>query len=139
MSATTAGALKAFLEGAGLGVPVYRDGAPTGSRPPYIAITEGIGYAPRLDGDTADPAAVRTVTEAVQVDLVQPGRVPAGAGAAVSESYTLPGQLARALHTARLPAAPTRVYGVRVSAGRRWPPAGNVVRHTYDVIVERVL
>lgn len=144
MAATTAGAIKAYLEGRGYGIPWYRDGAPVAAGraadPPYGTVQEGIAYAPERHGDTGDLDAHQGEDERVQVDLWQPARARATAGkASNAESYTLPGRVRRDLHGAVLPplADGRRIYGLRVVSGQRWPISENVVRHTYTVAVRR--
>lgn len=146
MSASTATAFKALIEAGGLSLTAYRDGAPTNDdgtiRAPYphCVVQEGIGYALEQHGDFGDPNADDAITELVQVDLYQRARtLTAGAATSVNaESYTLPDQLRKLLHGAQLnPIGTRRVYGVRVTDGRRWPIADNVVRHTFTCAVMR--
>lgn len=148
MAATTAGAVKAYVESLGLSIAAYRDGAPTNddgtvAAPyPHLVIQEGIGYSPDRSGDFGDQAAVRTVTELVQCDLYQLARTLTAAtpGSANAENYTLHGALVKRLHGARLGAIGLQhVDGCRVVGGRRWPIADNVVRHTIDLEIRREL
>jgi hypothetical protein len=148
MAATVSGAIKAKLEGLGLGVPVYRDGAPVAhgkpAEPPYVTVQEGIGYAPERHGDFGSTGAHQGEQEQVQVDVWQYARVPAATvgQAANAESYTLPGAIRRALHGAKLGSIGSgadlrRIYGVSVVSGQRWPISDNIVRHTFTVTVRR--
>ena len=149
MSQTMSAALKTYLEGLGLGVAFYRDGAPKGADGvisaawPYGTIQEGIGYAPELHGDTDDPAAHNGTDELMQVDLWQRARgvpTPASGGrAVVLERYDLPSQIDNALRSRRglAAAAPFRVYGMTVIGGQRLSPSDNVVRHTWTVRIRR--
>ena len=146
MSATTAGAIKAWVEAGGLGVAAYRDGAPTDDSGaitapyPHVVIQEGLDYGVDAGGDTGDQAAERTITELVQVDLFQYARTLVAGGSQNAESYTLHGALVARLHGARIPAVGAQaVYGVLVRGGRRWPISDNVVRHTIDLAVKRTL
>lgn len=156
MAASTAGAVKAYVEGLGLSLPAYRDGAPTKqvTQPdgtvvtvitapyPHLVIQEGIGYSPDRSGDYGDQSAVHTVTELVQCDLYQlaRARTDAAPGSVNTESYPLHGALVSKLHGARLvPVGTQHVDGCRVVGGRRWPIADNVVRHTIDLEIRREL
>jgi hypothetical protein len=133
MSATTAGALKAYIETLGLGVTVFRDRAPKDAPLPLVIIQEGISMVPDRDGDFGDPAAVHGVAEQAQVSLFQAWRKPDGTA---GETYTLPGDLVASLQGAQLPTAPTRVYGVRVIGKVRIPgidaPGGGAVADNAD-------
>lgn len=130
MAATTAGAIKAKLEGLSLSVPVFRDKAPDGHTLPYITITEAISIVP--DGNYDDT----TLIELAQVDVWQAWKDAAGA---VIESYTLPGAVFAGLSGTSLPAAPTHVYGVTVDSMVRRPPTElGVVQHALTVRIRRV-
>lgn len=148
MAATMAGAWKAYLESQGLGVPVYRDGAPKpttdATEPstswPYIVVQEGIGFDLQGDGDYGDPNATNSVLELVQIDLYQHVRALGGAAGVttVTENYALPDRL---MHLVRglgiRPYAPWPVYGVPRVNAQRWPISDNVLRHTWTVGVAR--
>lgn len=144
-AATMGGAVKHYLEGLGLGVPVYRDGAPKDRDgnvavvAPFIVVQEGIGYAPERHGDESDPDAHLATSEAVQVDVWQNARgAPVAGRAPVLEDYTLPERVEAALRNGRAlaPHAPWTVYGTTVS-GVRFPIADNLIRHAYTVTVRR--
>lgn len=137
MAATTAGALKTFLEAQGLNVSVFRD-RPADQALPYISVQEAIVVTPNPDGDFGDTSASQTVTEQAQVDVWQQWRHPTTR--AVTESYTLPDTVARKLHGAVLTAAPTLVNGCRVLSTVRLVEADeNVVHHAVTVELSRVL
>lgn len=130
MAATTAGGLKAKLEGLSLGVAVFRDKAPDGQALPYITITEAVSIVP--DGPQFDDS---TVVELAQIDVWQPWKNASGV---VAESYSLPGQVLAAVSGASLPAAPTHVYGVTVdSAVRLLEAEVNIVHHALTVRIRR--
>jgi hypothetical protein len=146
--ASTATAVKLYVESLGLSLVAYRDGAPTNDAGqvtaayPHVVVQEGIAYDHQLHGDYGDPNAAEAVTELVQVDLYQLARKLVGASSQDVESYTLPDALRRALHGAKLGelgsgSTSRRVYGVTLRDGRRWPIADNVVRHTFTIAVER--
>lgn len=138
MAATTAGAIKAYLEGLGLGVPVFRDEPPAGQDLPYITVREGIANVPDRDGDHGDPTAVRTTSETVQISVWQVWRNPTTGR--VVEDYALPPAVQRAIRTAALDAAPTRTYGVLLqSSVRLLERDRNVVQHALTAVVRRVL
>lgn len=151
MAATVAGALKAYLEGAGLGLTVYRDGAPGQPRTPtpadpdarrpavplpYITVSEGLAVIVNLDGDTQDTAGELTVREDVQVDLWQSWRNAQGKPV---EAHALAPALLRALVKAQLGTYGTparRIYGVsNVFAVRLLEPADNIVHHAITCTV----
>lgn len=135
MAATTAGALKAFLEGQGLGVSVYRDKAPAGTSRPFITVSEDVSTVPDLSGDFGDVDAPVTVRELAQVDVWQAER-----SGTAGESYTLVPAVLRALHGADLTAAPKKVYGVRVFDSRRLvEPDNGVVHQAVTVEIRRAL
>lgn len=148
MSATTAGAMKAYLEAQGRGVPWFRDGAPRDADGallttyPFGVVQEGIGYDAEQHGDTDDLDAHDGTRELVQLDLYQLARGPVGANgrAPVVERYDLPPLIERDLrHAARglQTHAPFRVYGATLQGGQRWPISGNVVRHTWTLLLRR--
>lgn len=148
MSATVSGALKAYIESLGLGLQVFRDGAPTDqatglpelSAYPFAVVQEGIAYDQRSDGDLGDSAAVRTVRELVQVDVYQLARAVSGGTSVSTESYALADTLRARLHGARLGLVGTQqVDGVLTRGGQRWPISDNVVRHTITLEINRTL
>lgn len=138
MAATTAGAFKTYLEGLGLGLPVFRDEAPDGQGLPYIVVREDIANVPDLDGDQGDPTAEHTTAETVQVSLFQQWRNPTSGK--VVEDYALPRQVQRAVKAAQLPASPTHTYGVVLqSSVRLLERDSNVVQHALTAVIRRVL
>lgn len=146
MAATTAGALKAYIESLGLGLSSYRDAAPSADDPngrripavpyPFTTVREGIAITPNRDGDLGDPAAFLTVRELLQVDLWQMWRDAAGKPA---ESYTLPGVLMQRLRGARLlPVGSSVVYGVTVTSSiRLLEEQSNIVHHAISCVAHR--
>lgn len=142
MAATTSGAIKAYLEGLGFGVPVFRDGPREGQAEPYVVVQEAMPATINqlATGDFGDPQADIQVTETVTVDLVQQARQKSTATIArVTERYGLAEAIAAALHGCRLPAAPAPVTAVRVQDIDRIPIADNRVRHSITVQVHRTL
>lgn len=143
MAATVAGAVKALLESIGLGVPVFRDGAPEGTLHPLIVVQDGIGLVPEPHGDLSDPNAHQGDTEQIQIDIYQDARLmdPAHAGRTLpGESRDLHLKVRRALpRLARTSfgTPPVRIYGCSVVAGRRWAISDGVVRHTLTANVRR--
>lgn len=142
MAATTGGALKAYLEGLGLGLPVFRDRVRDGQVPPYAVVLDNLNVSRINTGDHGDQAAPVSVEELVQLDLWQLLRFPAGHAQAGknAEDYALPETLDRRLSGARLPASPTVTFGVSVLGWRRLPdPDPNLVHHVYNLVVRREL
>lgn len=142
MSATTAGAVKATVEAAGLGLSAYMDGAPERAPLPQVVVQQGVAAPTEPHGDLGDPAADVRVAELVQVDLWQQARTPDPnrPGRTVNaEDPSLADRLHRALHGSRLPTAPTSVAGCVVIARTRTPARDNLVRTRYDLIVHRQL
>lgn len=142
MAATTAGAIKAYLEGLGFGVPVFRDGPRPGQALPYIVVTEAVsvGLDPSGNGDYGDPSATLHITELATVDLVQQARVKTAAGLTRTvERYGLAEALAHALNHTTLPAHPARVTACRVQDIDRIPIADNEVRHSIHIAIHREL
>lgn len=148
MSATMAGAVKAWIEGLSLGLAAYRDGAPVDDDGavavsyPHVVVQEGIGIDRDLSGDYGDPDGNDTTTELVQVSLLQLARRldPASPGrSVVAEDYTLADRLAAAFRggLALQAHAPWHVYGVRVDGGSRTGPTDNLIRHTWTLRVRR--
>lgn len=137
LAASTGGALKAALEGAELGVPVFRDRAPKDQAYPYITVAEelDLGLVAR-----ADAAA-----ELAQVDLWQYARWPAGVEAPkvagkVAEDSGLVRRLQAFLRSCELPAAPTLTYrAVLQGSVRLTEPNNNLVHHALTVRVHRDL
>lgn len=142
MSATLSGALKALVESAGLGLPVYRDRPPAGAPLPYALVTEGIASAPEPTGDFTDPAREHEVREQAQVEVVQAWK--AGDGSRL-ERYGLAQAVARALHgRTPQPVLGGRCWPVSVVAGPTRQPVGpgeddNLIREVMTVQVLRVV
>lgn len=140
MAATTAGAVKSYVEGLGLGVMAYRDEAPPGSALPYVTIAEAVAVVPKPSSPRFDAGSQKYVAETVQIDVWQSWRD--ATTRAVAESYTLAAAIARALDGAQLPAAPTQVSGVRLINTVRLlepPEAPEVVHHAITVEIDRIL
>jgi hypothetical protein len=137
VSLTLGGALKAYLEGQGLGIAVYRDFEPTSASPPFVTIQEGLAAPAALRGDST----VAAVAELVQVDLWMT-YVNASDGR-LAESVTLPDALQLALETAVFPtsganAPPKRVDGLTVDRGpRQADRQANLVHISYTATVNR--
>lgn len=141
MAATTEGALKAFLEGLGSGVPAFRDGPREGQAPPFWVIEQqDIAVNAVAAGDFGDPDAELSVVETLTVDLIELARLRAGARVAKNaQRYGLAEVTARALHGCRLPAAPGPITAVRFRGLDRFPIADNRVRSSITVEVHRPL
>lgn len=134
MAATTAGAVKAVVEAAGLGVSAYRNAAPDGTAMPYVTVQDEVALSPLADGPY-DRGVTHNVREVVQVDVWQTWRTASGKPA---EDYALPAAIRRALHGASLPPAPGRVYGCRVTGSVRLvEPDTNVVHHALTLTIDR--
>jgi hypothetical protein len=141
MAATTEGALKAFLEGLGSGVPFFREGPRPGQAAPYGVIQrEDIRLNAAANGDFGDPNAELAVVEILTVDLIQNARAKTSATVARNaERYGLAEVLATALHGCRLPAAPTPITAVKVQDIDRFPVEDNRIRESITVEVHRPL
>lgn len=143
MAATTAGAVKAYVEGLGLGVPVFRGGAPETHGYPFATVQEGIAYRDLGFGDLGDFTSEQMTQESVQVDLYERAGSTAGATQghiARAENYSLADKLHRRLHGARLPLIGTaHPSACRVQTRRRWPITDNVLRTTLTLLVDRPL
>lgn len=133
MAATTAGALKAFIEGLGLSLSAYRDEAPAGTTRPYVTILEEFP----LVADPSEDGVAATVVETAQVDLWQDWHDPTTGGRA--ESYTLAPALRRGLDGARIGVIGTALaYTALVRHVMRMvEPAENLVHHALTVEVHR--
>ena len=112
-AATSSGAIKAWLESQGLGISVYRDRAPenaslTSSPYAFVTVTEAISEVP----DPLEDGAYSTGRELVQIDVWMQWRDKPGG--TITESYTLPRDIVRALQGHSLDQAPTRAYAVIV-------------------------
>lgn len=147
MSATTAGALKAHLEGKGRGVPWFRYRAPKDQALPFGVIQDGISTTPLPMGDTSDPAADKVVTELAQCTLFQEWRDSDGNAA---EQYPLPGQIYRDLDGAVLATHPAGTTHVKVRGVVRLPridspgtsaaedaDGANLIQDTFTVSLHR--
>lgn len=147
-AATTAGALKQYIESKGLGVAVERDAPPedpqvTTFKRPYITVQEDISITPDSDedGGAANSAGggESYVTELAQVDLWMDWREKV-AGDGLRESRTLARALHRALAGAALDQAPTRVYNVKVQNRIRLVEReNNLVHVAFTLAIRRVL
>lgn len=120
MSASTAGALKAFVEQQHLRLSVYRDRARADTPLPYATVRERISLVPERSGDFGDGRPA--VREQVQLDVWQAWRAVDGS---LAESYTLVDDLVALLHGAQLRTAPKRTYAVSVDSAVRVPELDN--------------
>lgn len=132
MAATIAGALKALIESAGLGLAAYRDEAPKDASPPFVIIHEGISLVPDPSNARYD-GSERQAREEVQVSLWQQWRTTGTGGN--NESYTVADALKEALDGAELPtsgngAPPKHVWGLRFLSSRRILDRDNNRVHT---------
>jgi hypothetical protein len=136
IAATTSGALKAYVEGLGLGLQVFRDSAPQNTPLPYVTVTENLTTTLNRDGDQADQAAQLTARELAQVSLWEQWR---GADGKVLEAYGVGPTLARRLRGARLGPIGSRIaYGVTdVSLQRLLEEDANVVQTVITITVHR--
>lgn len=150
MSNSTATAIKAYLEGAGVGVPVLPGYLRQTAQYPCVTVDEQIGLTSDPTFNQFDDSRGH-VTELVQVDVWQHRWNPQNLREVI-EDYTLPDTVLRLLKGAGLSTAPTRVFGVRVLDSRRLPyevvpskkpgvapTVANVVHHTITVEVRRTL
>ena len=136
MAATTAGALKAYLEAQGLGVTVFRDRAREDQAFPYLTVTEGIAVTPEETFNAFDDEDGHVV-ELAQVDVWQTWR---NDDRTIAESYTLADAVALALNGAILTTLPNYVGAARVaSVVRLLEVEENVVHHAVTVEVRRTL
>ena len=136
MAATISGALKALIESLGLSLPAFRDLAPKGQSYPYASIQEGIdiGSEPTANVYSGDRGVVETAQVTLWDQLQSPN------SHAQTESYTLPDALHAGLNGARLPMAPSKVYGLKVVGRVRLPNRDTgVVQHVYTVQIKRNL
>lgn len=134
MAASTAGAVKAYVETLALGVAVFRDRPPVGQAYPFVTITDELSLTVRQDTGTG--------SELVQVDLWQQLRWPAGhpLQGKVAEDPQLARALQRGLLRFPLDTAPTLTYRGALEGSVRLPdPDGNVVHHALTVRVAREL
>ena len=135
-SATTAGAVKVLIEGAGLGLAAYRDRVPEDVNLPYVSIMEGLALIP--DKLETSDGGYRTCREIVQIDLWQQWRDPSSR--AITENYTLAPALTRLLEGSNLPSSPQVVYGVLLTNRiRQLELDNNIVHDTLTVQVWRQL
>jgi hypothetical protein len=148
LAATTRTALKAFIEGLGLGLTVFQDEAPQGQALPYVVVVGPIGMTPDVleDGGTllavAQAGATRatgsyqTATELMQVDLFQKWRDEVDHS--LKEDYALPEKVFWALHGARLPTAPQVVYACLLRGYvRLFERDNNRVHHAGTIAIKR--
>lgn len=135
MAATSAGAVKAWVEGLGLGLSVFRDDAPQPTALPYVTVMENLTTTYNADGDLGG-SGQQTVRELLQVDLWQTWRDSTGK---VAEQYGLANTLAAKLRGAQLVNVGTRrVYGVAgVSMQRLLEEDANVVHHAITITIHR--
>ncbi len=137
MAASTAGAVKAHVEAQGLGLTGFRDTAPQDQPLPYFIVIEGLSLTPEGVFPAHDDPEGH-VNEVVQVDLWMQWRHPTTK--ALTESYTLPDALTKALHGVRLTAAPKAVSGLSVvSRARLLDREANTVRFVWTLSCRRVL
>lgn len=137
MSASTAGAIKALLEAAGLGISVYRDTAPQGQALPYVTVQEGISFTDEPAFSAYDDPEHHVVEE-VQVNVWQLWRNTTTR--AVQESYTLADAVTAALEGAQLSTLPT-FGGLMALASRQRlvEEDNNIIHDAITVEVRRTL
>lgn len=137
MSATSGGAIKALLEAAGLGIAVYRDQAPEDVAFPYVTVFEAISVTPEPAFSAFDDSEGH-VAEQVQVDVWQQRRNPTTN--AVTESYTLPDAVSRALSGGRLTSLPTYGGHMRlIGRTRQLEDEGTVIHDAITIEIRRTL
>lgn len=151
MSATTAGAVKAWLEGGNFGIPFFRDRAPAEQALPFGVVQDGISVVPVPMGDTQDQAAERVVEEQIQVAIYEEWRNAAGK---MVEQYALPDNVEKRLRGAVIPQMPKAQQGCQVLGRVRQlavdgrniqgilsetADQANVVATIYTVVIRRVL
>lgn len=137
MSASSSGALKARLEGAGLGLAWFRDEAPAGQAMPYGVIHEGISIVPEAMFNAKDDDAGH-VSELVQVDVWQEWRSQSSRG--LTETPSLKDSVIRALHGALLPTAPKLVFECSVLGSvRMLMRDDNRVKNAITVRIRRLM
>lgn len=137
MSATTATAMKALIEAAGLSITVYRDEAPTSAAFPYVVVSEGITVNAESAFNPRDDAEGH-VSEQVQVSLYMLRRN--ATTNAITESYTLPDAITAALHGKRLTTLPTYGGHMRVLGRTRlFEDEDSIVHVPITVEVRRTL
>lgn len=135
MAISTAGAMKAQIEGLGLSLTVYRDRAPESTPLPYAVVNEAIAIVP----DLLEDGAVSTGKETVSIDVFQQWKNPTTG--AVTENRGLTDAIVRGIQGQPLQAAPTRAYAVMVKSSRRLPPEEeeNLTHSNITAIVWRTL
>lgn len=139
MAATSAGAVKAIIEGAGLGLAAYRDAMPDLTKLPTVTIDELVSVIPERHGDAFQPNGHHGEIEDLRVHLWQRWR---GADGRPAETYALTRQLVRALRTAPpfaygTPGSLVRVWGLRVSGHARIVEDEDNVVHTALTVTMR--
>lgn len=143
MTATSSGAVKARVESLGLHLSCFRDQLPPGQRLPACVVREALAVVPDLDGDYGDPAADRTVTETVQLDLYEQSRSNDPAATTV-ESTSLADALQHGLHQTDLRVSGqsqrAMVWACQVTTRVRAPVSDkNLVRNSYTLTIRRQL
>lgn len=130
MAATVGGALKALIEGLGLGISAYSRRAPAGEKLPYVTILDDVTAA----ADPWEDGQAQTAVESVQVDLWE--RLGA-------ESPTILAGLVTGLNGAELGAIGTPAKRIYATALRHWQrvedPELEQIRHIFDVDLHRQL
>jgi hypothetical protein len=132
MAATTAGALKAWLEAGSLGISFFRDRAPKDQALPFGVIQEAISIVPIPMGDHSDQTADRQVTEQAQVSIYEVWRDATGKPA---ERYDLPSLVYRRLEGALLVDGPHHGR-VKVIGARRQPDVEGPNANTGTIAVD---
>jgi hypothetical protein len=137
VSATTATAIKALLEAAGLGITFYRDEAPPAASMPYGVVSEAITVNSEPAFSAFDDPEGH-VAEQVQIDVWQQRRNPTTN--AITESYTLPDATYLALHGECLTTLPTYGGHMRVLGRTRLlEDEGQTIHDAITVEVRRTL
>lgn len=141
MSATLSGAIKAQVESASLGLPVFRDRPPSGQPLPYAVVHEGIGRTMERAGDFGDATKTPEHREECQLDVFQAARALATGTTAEgrAESYSLVPAVIKALHGRTVQNVNGgRVYPLVVNGCTRAPDLrANVIRDTISIIALR--
>lgn len=138
MSASSAGAIKALLESAGLSIAVYRDQQPAQERLPYVTVLDAISVIPDPAFNQHDDDLGHVIEQA-QVDLWERWRDENETFLASNE---LPDAIAQAFRGARFTDPPTQVIGIRLLQGPiRLPPdpQTRILHTTFLVEIRRTL
>lgn len=138
-AATTSGALKQLIEGAGIsGLNAFRDVVAASKAYPYVTVHEGVSLVPDPSSSPYDTGVSPSFIEEAQIDLWQQYRNPVEGSNTLIEDTSMARKVIAAVHGKHFagPVGAGKIFGVKVyNSMRVLEEKENIV---HDVIMVRL-